>query len=113
MDTFEKSLNLIDKYFAETKPEIINEELSKYDLKKIEGVTFDEYICNFPEHFSFDDFSQPISPSNSFSTLPLSNNQAIEKIEWSFESSTNITVNDFSSKLQQDYTNSNSSPLAA
>lgn len=113
MDTFEKSLKLIDKYFAENNRHIVEEELSKYDSLNFEGVSFDEYISNFSKHFSFDEFKTEIFSQNFSSSSPSTNNIVNDKIEITFESLTDITVNDFSSNLHQDYTGNNNLPKAA
>ena len=110
MDTFEKSLKLIDKYFAENNRHIVEEELSKYDSLNFEGVSFDEYISNFSKHFTFDEFKTEIFPQNFSSSSPFTNNIVNDKIKITFESLTSITVNDFSSNLHQDYTGNNNLP---
>jgi hypothetical protein len=113
MDTFEKSLKLIDKYFAENNRHIVEEELNKYDSISFEGVTFDEYLAGFSKHFTFNEFNPGDASPDFFATISADNNPLCSKIELTFESITGITFDNFSSNIQQEYTGNRNLPEAA
>ena len=113
METFEKSLKLIDKYFAETNRHIVEEELSKYDSMAIEGLTFDEYLAGFSEHFTFNEFNPGNASADFFTTISTDNNPLNSKIEMTFENFNDITFDTFSSNIQQQYTGNCNLPEAA
>lgn len=111
MNVFEKSLALIDKYLTETNPDIIQDELSRYDSMKFEdGVPFNEYLENFAKHFSFEEFN--LKTENNISSL-FPEKKATEKIDETFETSTDIFETGFVSNIIQEYSGENNYSKAA
>lgn len=48
-----KSLELLDKYLAETPSEEIQAKIEEYDKMEIEGPTLEEYLNSFNQAFEF------------------------------------------------------------
>lgn len=47
MDVFEKSLQLLDDYFVNTDPSVVEEQLAKIDSLHVDGPAPDEYFAEF------------------------------------------------------------------
>lgn len=51
MDVFEKSLLLLDEYFSETSPSMVEEGLRIVDNMLVDGPTLAEYFSGFASTF--------------------------------------------------------------
>lgn len=113
MDVFEKSLALIDKYLTETDVNVIQEELSRYDSMNFDGgVTFDEYLTNFAQQFSFDEFNAE-DFTDLFSEILFDENKITEEINITFDNFTDIFDGNFSCNVKQEYSGENNYAKAA
>jgi glutamate mutase epsilon subunit len=111
MDIYQKSLALVDKYLTETEPSKIQEEMKRYDSMVFEGgVPFDEYLENFTRHFSFDEFN--LESENNISSL-FPEKKTTEKIDETFETSSDIFETGFISNIVQEYSGENNYSTAA
>jgi len=52
MDIFEKSLQLLDEYFAGTSPSLVEERMHEVDNMHVYGPTVAEYFSGFECEFS-------------------------------------------------------------
>lgn len=111
MDIFEKSLLLLDEYFSETSPSMVEESLHIVDKMHVGGPTVSEYFSDFETEFVYKEWLQlPETPS----FLNFNDNRRITQLDFNIEiDNQQYDKTRFFSELQDEFFATDSRKIAA